>query len=358
MSLSPPVKPPLTNQKERVAPTDYLLHLFVENGSTSPVPDIQKTFGTTLTINLERHLGQAPSRQMMGWPCWEIQVSRRTDSEQPAWETPAQLQSKLATVLPQAGAICVQEHLHAQRLLPAPALAIFDLDSTLTPLEGIDALAHRHGVGKQVASITQRAMNGELDFAASFEQRLSQLKGLELEDVTDLIEHPPLHHGATELFACLRRLGVRRGIASGGMGPMAANIATQLQADFCVANQLEVRKGRLTGNLTQPIVDAQAKVDVLRQECRKAGVPISLSLAVGDGANDIPMLTKAGLAIAWQAKDRCRAVSTCPLGRPATSSPHRLAQPDGWQWDQQLPMTAILQLFRYSQRQIEQLLLA
>jgi len=181
-------------------------------------------------------------------------------------------------------------------------LAVFDMDSTLIEAEVIDELAKAAGVGEQVAEITERAMRGELDFRASFKERLALLKGLPEEVLEQIAERLPLTEGAEVLFAELKRLGYKTAILSGGFTYFAKRLQAQLGIDYVYANELEIVDGRLTGVAIEPIVDAQRKADLLRELAQREGLQLEQTIAVGDGANDLPMLGLAGLGVAFRAK--------------------------------------------------------
>jgi phosphoserine phosphatase len=181
-------------------------------------------------------------------------------------------------------------------------LAVFDMDSTLIEAEVIDELAKAHGVGDRVSEITERAMRGELDFRASFKERLALLKGLDVKVLDDIGASLRLTEGAETLFAELKRLGYKTAILSGGFTYFARQLQTRLGIDYIFANELEVVDGKCTGVAVEPIVDAQRKADLLRELASKEGLSLEQTIAVGDGANDLPMLAIAGLGVAFRAK--------------------------------------------------------
>lgn len=181
-------------------------------------------------------------------------------------------------------------------------LAVFDMDSTLIEAEVIDELAKATGVGDQVAAITERAMAGELDFKASFKERMALLKGLDVGVLDAIGASLRLTEGAEVLFAELKRLGYKTAILSGGFTYFAKQVQARLGIDYVFANELEVVDGKVTGVAVEPIVDAQRKADLLRELAQKEGLSLEQTIAVGDGANDLPMLAIAGLGVAFRAK--------------------------------------------------------
>ena len=176
------------------------------------------------------------------------------------------------------------------------------MDSTLIEAEVIDELAKAAGVGDQVAQITERAMAGELDFKASFKERLALLKGLDVGVLDAIGASLRLTEGAEVLFAELKRLGYKTAILSGGFTYFAKQLQAKLGIDYVFANKLEVVDGKVTGVAVEPIVDAQRKADLLRELAQKEGLSLEQTIAVGDGANDLAMLAIAGLGVAFRAK--------------------------------------------------------
>ncbi|WP_460123379.1 phosphoserine phosphatase SerB [Pseudomonas sp. H3_G09] len=181
-------------------------------------------------------------------------------------------------------------------------LAVFDMDSTLIEAEVIDELAKAAGVGDLVSEITERAMAGELDFRASFKERLALLKGLDVSVLDSIGASLRLTEGAETLFAELKRLGYKTAILSGGFTYFAKQLQARLGIDYVFANELEVVDGKCTGVAIEPIVDAQRKADLLKELAHKEGLRLEQTIAVGDGANDLPMLAIAGLGVAFRAK--------------------------------------------------------
>jgi phosphoserine phosphatase len=186
-------------------------------------------------------------------------------------------------------------------------LVAFDMDSTLIQTEVIDELAAAAGVGDEVSAITEAAMNGELDFKESLVKRVALLKGLEESVLEQIAARLPLTPGAERLIRTLRSLGYRTAILSGGFSFFGNDLQQRLGIDFVFANELEVEDGRLTGRVSGEIVDGARKAALLRELADQAGIRLEQTIAVGDGANDLPMLDAAGLGIAFHAKPKVRA---------------------------------------------------
>ncbi len=198
----------------------------------------------------------------------------------------------------------------------AKRLIVFDVDSTLIQGEVIEMLAARVGVEEEVAAITDAAMRGELDFAASLRQRVATLAGLSVEVLKEVADQLELMPGARTTLRTLRRLGYHCGVVSGGFRQIVQPLADELMLDFVAANELEVVDGTLTGRVVGTIIDRAGKAEALREFARRAGVPLGQTVAVGDGANDIDMLTAAGLGVAFNAKPALREIADASLSHP------------------------------------------
>ena len=181
-------------------------------------------------------------------------------------------------------------------------LVAFDMDSTLIEAEVIDELAVQAGVGEQVSAITERAMRGELDFKQSFRARVALLKGLEEHALEEVAGRLKITEGAEHLISTLHTLGYKTAILSGGFTYFARHLQARLGIDYIYANELDIEGGRVTGKVKGAIVDGERKAELLRELARDEGVDLEQVIAVGDGANDLPMLSIAGLGIAFRAK--------------------------------------------------------
>jgi phosphoserine phosphatase len=198
----------------------------------------------------------------------------------------------------------------------AMRLIVMDVDSTLIRDEVIDLLAARAGCAEEVAKVTEATMRGELDFEASLRERVALLAGLSEDVLDDVRRQLRLTPGARTLIRTLKRLGYRCGIVSGGFTQIIDPLAAELGIDYVAANVLDIADGKLTGRLRGPVVDRPGKASALRRFAARAGVPLTQTVAVGDGANDLDMIAQAGLGIAFNAKPVVRDAADTALTLP------------------------------------------
>ena len=185
-------------------------------------------------------------------------------------------------------------------------LICFDMDSTLIETEVIDELAIRAGVGDRVKEITERAMRGEIDFCESFKERVALLKGLDESVMRDIAENLPITEGVERMIQVLKRTGYKTAILSGGFTYFGNYLKQKFGFDYVYANELEIVDGKLTGRHLGDIVDDKRKAELLKILAQVENINIAQTLAVGDGANDLPMLSTAGLGIAFHAKPKVK----------------------------------------------------
>ncbi len=188
----------------------------------------------------------------------------------------------------------------------AKRLVVMDMDSTLIRIEVIDELARLAGVGEEVAAITARAMNGELDFNQALRERVALLKGLSTDALEEVYRNIPFTPGARTLVRILKRLGFKTAVISGGFKFFTDRLRAELGLDYAFANQLEIAEGTVTGRLSGPVVDGARKAELLEEIAAREGITLDQVIAIGDGANDLPMLARAGLGVAFNAKARVR----------------------------------------------------
>lgn len=188
-------------------------------------------------------------------------------------------------------------------------LICFDMDSTLIETEVIDELAIRAGVGDQVKAITEAAMRGEIDFCESFRQRCALLKGMDVSVMQEIAENLPITEGVDRLMRILKKVGFKIAILSGGFTYFGNYLKQKYNIDYVYANELEVENGKLTGRHVGDIVDGKRKAELLRLIAQVENVDIRQTVAVGDGANDLPMISIAGLGIAFHAKPKVKATA-------------------------------------------------
>ena len=218
---------------------------------------------------------------------------------------PGQLRGQLFKISEETG-IDISFHMddiyrHARRLV------VFDMDSTLIQGEVINILAQHAGAGDQVAEITAAAMNGEMDFKESFTRRVALLKGLDEMVLSETARNLTLTEGAERVISTLKRLGYKIGIISGGFDYFGEYLQNKLGLDYVFANVLEIKDGKVTGNITGDIIDGPKKAEILKTIATVENINLQQTIALGDGANDIPMISIAGLGIAYHAKPMVKA---------------------------------------------------
>ena len=188
-------------------------------------------------------------------------------------------------------------------------LICFDMDSTLIETEVIDELAERAGVGDEVRAITASAMRGEIDFRESFSRRVALLKGLDVSVMEEIARSLPITEGLERMMTILKRVGYKTAILSGGFTYFGNYLRQKYGFDYVYANELGIEEGKLTGRYVGEVVDGRRKAELLRLLCQFEEINIAQSVAVGDGANDLPMLNLAGLGIAFHAKPKVKATA-------------------------------------------------
>jgi phosphoserine phosphatase len=211
-------------------------------------------------------------------------------------------------------------------------LFVFDMDSTLIQGETIDELAKLAGVGELVSEITSSAMRGEIEFQESFRRRVALLRGLPEAKALEAIERLPLMEGAERLFRTLKARGAKTAILSGGFTFFGAVLKERLGADYVFANELDVRDGFVTGQVRGRIVDGARKAELLVELAGREGIPLQQVVAVGDGANDLPMLGLAGMGVAFHAKPVVRASARFSMTHIGLDGLLYLLGVPDWEW--------------------------
>jgi phosphoserine phosphatase len=243
----------------------------------------------------------------------ELLVSPEPGRDSSAYP-PGTLRARLVEVARTAGVDVAVERAGLARR--SKRLIVFDVDSTLVQGEVIEMLAAHAGAEAEVRAVTEAAMRGELDFAESLRRRVSALAGLPESVLAEVASQLELTPGARTTIRTLKRLGFRCGVVSGGFTRVISTLVDELGLDFYAANELEVVDGRLTGRVLGEIVDRPGKAVALRRFADSYGIPLEQCVAVGDGANDIDMLSTAGLGIAFNAKPALQAVADTALSHP------------------------------------------
>jgi phosphoserine phosphatase len=226
----------------------------------------------------------------------------------------SELKSALSEVAAHVGLDIAFERAGLERR--AKRLIVFDVDSTLIQGEVIEMLAAHTGREAEVRDITEAAMRGELDFEESLRRRVAVLAGLPERILDEVAAQLVLTPGARTTIRTLKRLGFRCGVVSGGFTRIIQRLVEELDLDFAEANELEIQDGHVTGRVVGPIIDRPGKAEALRRVAAHAGIPLAQCVAIGDGANDIDMISAAGLGIAFNAKPALREVADTALSHP------------------------------------------
>jgi phosphoserine phosphatase len=277
-------------------------------------PVTARAFTTTTRALAALNINIDAIRRIADYPVTGLELLVSVPSDGNPDQADAALRSTLVAVAAQGEVDLAVERVGIARR--AKRLVVFDVDSTLVQGEVIEILAEHAGAAAEVRAVTEAAMRGELDFTQSLRRRVALLAGLPesvLGEVTGALALTP---GARTTIRTLKRLGFRCGAVSGGFTQIVRPLAEDLGLDFCTANNLEIRDGKLTGHVIGPVVDRPGKADALRRAAEHFGVPLAQCVAVGDGANDIDMLTTAGLGVAFNAKPALREVADTAINQP------------------------------------------
>ncbi|WP_206784590.1 phosphoserine phosphatase SerB [Amycolatopsis sp. MtRt-6] len=251
-------------------------------------------------------------RSVADYPVTGLELYVSVDEDTP--EADAALRSQLADAAVEAGIDIAVERAGIMRR--AKRLVVFDVDSTLIQGEVIEMLGAHAGVEPEIREITEAAMRGELNFTESLERRVALLAGLPATAIEQVAASIELTPGARTTVRTLKRMGFRTGVVSGGFTQVIAGLAEELGLDFAVANELEIEDGKLTGKVVGDVVDRAGKAKVLRRFAAEYDIPLEQCVAVGDGANDIDMLSAAGMGVAFNAKPALREVADTALSHP------------------------------------------
>jgi phosphoserine phosphatase len=295
-----------TASGSRTRPSTHAVVLIGRPLPTSVVASVTITLARLdVVVHLIRRLADRPVTAR------ELLVSARGCAS----EATAVLRSAVAEAAAGDGVDIAVEPISRRRW--AKRLVVFDVDSTLLRAEVIDLLATRADREREVRAITEAAMRGDIDFTESLRRRVAALAGLPAVVLDEVAAQAEFTRGVRITVRTLRRLGFRCGAVSGGFNQVVQPVATELGLDFFVANELEIQAGRLTGRVVGEVVDRRAKAAVLRRFSSYYGIPLSQCVAVGDGANDIDMLTTAGLGVAFNAKPALREIADTALSQPS-----------------------------------------
>lgn len=273
----------------------YIIHILGKELKPDQIARVSNVL-LDFNLNIERIIRltqRIPLDRAIQRNCFEFAVRGNISKLKKIQKKLLELSSELAID------IAIQEENKYRRMR---RLVCFDMDSTLIQAEVIDELAERAGVGEQVKAITEAAMNGEIDFSESFKLRVKLLRGLDESVLNDIAIHLPITEGLQRLMTILKKSGYKTAILSGGFTYFGNYLKERFGFDYVYANNLEIIDGKLTGNYLGEIVDGRKKADYLKLLALNENIDIQQTVAVGDGANDLPMLTTAGLGIAFHAK--------------------------------------------------------
>ncbi|MEV5716341.1 phosphoserine phosphatase SerB [Amycolatopsis mediterranei] len=251
-------------------------------------------------------------RSVADYPVTGLELYVSVDQDTP--QADAELRSELADAAVEAGVDIAVERAGITRR--AKRLVVFDVDSTLIQGEVIEMLGAHAGVEPEIREITEAAMRGELNFTESLERRVALLAGLPATAIDEVAASIELTPGARTTIRTLKRMGFRTGVVSGGFTQVIDGLVEELGLDFAVANELEIVDGKLTGKVVGDVVDRAGKAKVLRRFAAEYDIPLEQCVAVGDGANDIDMLSAAGMGVAFNAKPALREVADTALSHP------------------------------------------
>ena len=283
----------------------YIITLLGRSVTAQQISDVTNVvFQRGLNIDAIRRLTGRPALNRTGEEtksCIEISVrGKLTDEDR------ALMQQELMNLPEQGLDISFQKDDMYRR---SRRLICFDMDSTLVHAECIDEMAERAGVGAEVKAITESAMRGEIDFKESFTRRVALLKGLDESVLEEIARNLPFNEGLERMMKALKMIGYKTAILSGGFTYFGKYLQSRFGFDYMYANELEIEDGKLTGRYLGDVVDGKRKAELLRLLCQVEGINLAQSVAVGDGANDLPMMGLAGLGIAYHAKPKVKATA-------------------------------------------------
>ncbi len=273
----------------------YIIHILGKELSAYQIAQVSQVL-LDFNLNIERIIRltqRIPLEKKINRTCFEFAVRGNLPKMK-------EIQNRFLSISSELNIdIALQEENRYRRMR---RLICFDMDSTLIQAEVIDELAEKAGVGKEVKAITESAMNGEIDFSESFKRRIKLLNGLDQSVLQEIAEKLPITEGLERLMGVLKKSGYKTAIISGGFTYFGDHLKEKFGFDYIFANTLEIIDGKLTGNYLGDIVDGKKKAEYLKLLAKIENIDIQQTVAVGDGANDLPMLSIAGLGIAFHAK--------------------------------------------------------